>query len=82
MVRGSFLGLPIIIWIVLVLFLFNHILLSRTTFGRRTYLTGGNREAALYSGIKVDRLKTAIFTLSGIMAAIAGILLSSRLYSA
>ena len=79
---GSFLGLPIIIWIVLVLFLFNHILLSRTTFGRRTYLTGGNREAALYSGIKVDRLKIAIFTLSGVMAAIAGILLSSRLYSA
>lgn len=79
---GSFLGLPIIIWIVLALFLFNHILLSRTTFGRRTYLTGGNREAALYSGIKVDRLKIAIFTLSGGMAAIAGILLSSRLYSA
>lgn len=79
---GSFLGLPIIIWIVLVLFLFNHILLSRTTFGRRTYLTGGNREAAVYSGIKVDRLKIAIFTLSGVMAAIAGILLSSRLYSA
>ena len=79
---GSFLGLPIIIWIVLVLFLFNHILLSRTTFGRRTYLTGGNREAALYSGIKVDALKIVIFTLSGVMAAVAGILLSSRLYSA
>ena len=79
---SSLLGLPVIIWIVLALFLFNHILLSRTTFGRRAYLTGGNREAALYSGIKVDRLKIAIFTLSGVMAAIAGILLSSRLYSA
>ncbi|GLK64758.1 MULTISPECIES: ABC transporter permease [Paracoccus] len=75
-------GIPIIIWIVGVLFIFNHVLLSRTTFGRRTYLTGGNREAALYSGIKVDRLKIAIFTLSGVMAAISGILLSSRLYSA
>ncbi len=79
---GSFLGVPVIIWIVAVLFLFNHILLSRTTFGRRTYLTGGNREAALYSGINVDRLKIAIFTLSGVMAAISGVLLSSRLYSA
>ena len=79
---NSLLGIPIIIWIVAVLFLFNHILLSRTTFGRRTYLTGGNREAALYSGIKVDRLKIAIFTLSGVMAAVSGILLSSRLYSA
>ena len=78
----SFVGLPIIIWIVLVLFLFNHILLSKTTFGRRAYLTGGNREAALYSGIKVDRMKIIIFMISGVMAAIAGILLSSRLYSA
>ncbi len=78
----SWLGLPIIIWIVVALFLFNHVLLSRTTFGRRAYLTGGNREAALYSGIKVNRLKIAIFTLSGVMAAVSGILLSSRLYSA
>jgi ribose transport system permease protein len=78
----SFVGLPIIIWIVLVLFLFNHILLSKTTFGRRAYLTGGNREAALYSGIKVDRMKIIIFMISGVMAAISGVLLSSRLYSA
>jgi ribose transport system permease protein len=79
---GSLLGIPIVIWVVAVLFLFNHILLSKTKFGRRAYLTGGNREAALYSGIKVDRLKITIFMISGIMAAIAGVLLSSRLFSA
>ncbi|OHV80176.1 ABC transporter permease [Rhizobium sp. LCM 4573] len=78
----SFLGLPIIIWIVLVLFVANQILLGKTTFGRRAYLTGGNREAALYSGIKVDRLKITIFMISGLMAAVSGVLLSSRLYSA
>ena len=78
----SFIGIPIVIWVVVVLFLFNHILLSKTKFGRRAYLTGGNREAALYSGIKVDRLKIIIFMISGIMAAISGILLSSRLFSA
>lgn len=78
----SFLGLPIIIWIVLILFLANQILLSKTTFGRRAYLTGGNREAALYSGIKVDRLKIIIFMISGLMAAVSGVLLSSRLFSA
>ena len=78
----SFLGLPIIIWIVLVLFVANQILLGKTTFGRRVYLTGGNREAALYSGIKVDRLKITIFMISGLMAAVSGVLLSSRLYSA
>ena len=79
---SRFLGLPLIIWILLALFLLNHILLSMTVFGRQTYLTGGNREAALYSGIRVDRIKIIIFTLSGVMSAIAGILLSSRLYSA
>lgn len=79
---SSFLGLPIIIWIVAVLFLANHLMLAHTTFGRRTYLTGGNREAALYSGIKVDRLKTIIFMISGLMSAVAGIMMSSRLYSA
>ena len=78
----SFLGLPAIIWVVAVLFLVNHILLSKTSFGRRAYLTGGNREAAVYSGIKVDRLKITIFMISGVMAAISGVLLSSRLFSA
>ncbi|OCJ09084.1 ribose ABC transporter permease [Rhizobium sp. AC44/96] len=78
----SFVGIPIVIWFVAILFVFNHVLLSKTTFGRRAYLTGGNREAALYSGIKVDRLKIIIFMISGVMAAISGILLSSRLFSA
>lgn len=78
----SWLGLPIIIWIVIVLFALNHIVLSRTIFGRRAYLAGGNREAAIYSGIRVDRLKVIIFMISGVMAAISGILLSSRLSSA
>ncbi|OCP00036.1 MULTISPECIES: ABC transporter permease [unclassified Ensifer] len=78
----SLLGLPVIIWVVAVLFVVNHILLSKTSFGRRAYLTGGNREAAVYSGIKVDRLKITIFMISGVMAAISGVLLSSRLFSA
>ena len=78
----SFLGLPIIIWVVAVLFVINQIVLSKTSFGRRAYLTGGNREAAVYSGIKVDRLKILIFMISGVMAAISGVLLSSRLFSA
>ena len=78
----SFLGLPIIIWIMAVLFAVNHIVLSRTIFGRQVYLSGGNREAAIYSGIRVDRIKIIVFMISGVMAAISGILLSSRLSSA
>lgn len=78
----SFLGIPIIIWIMAVLFVVNHIILSKTIFGRQVYLTGGNREAAIYSGIRVDRIKIIVFTISGVMAAISGMLLSSRLSSA
>lgn len=78
----SFLGIPIIIWIMAVLFVVNHIILSKTIFGRQVYLTGGNREAAIYSGIRVDRIKVIVFTISGMMAAISGMLLSSRLSSA
>ncbi|SER40046.1 monosaccharide ABC transporter membrane protein, CUT2 family [Faunimonas pinastri] len=75
-------GVPLMVWILAVLFVFNWVLLSKTVFGRRAYLTGGNREAAIYSGIRVDRLKIVIFMISGVMSAISGILLSSRLSSA
>ncbi|WP_432757208.1 ABC transporter permease [Consotaella aegiceratis] len=78
----NFLGFPIIIWIMLALFVINHIVLSMTVFGRRAYLVGGNREAALYSGIRVDRMKILVFMISGLMAAISGILLAARLSSA
>lgn len=80
--RYSLGGIPLLIWILFVLFILNHLLLSRTIFGRRAYLTGGNIEAANYSGIRTGRVKIYIFTLCGLMAGISGILLSSRLYSA
>jgi ribose transport system permease protein len=78
----SWLGLPIIIWIMVALFVVNHIVLSHSIFGRRVYLSGGNREAAIYSGIRVDRIKIVVFAISGVMAAVSGVLLSSRLSSA
>jgi ribose transport system permease protein len=56
--------------------------LAKTVFGRKAYLAGGNREAALYSGINVRRLRIFIFMISGPMASIGGVLMTSRLYSA
>lgn len=79
---GQLLGVPVPIWILAVLLVVNHFVLSRTVFGRKTYLTGGNVEAAVYAGIRVKRLKIAIFMLSGLMASVGGIVLTSRLYSA
>ena len=55
--------------------------MKKTTFGRRTFAIGGNEEAAL-SGINVTRIKVMIYGLSGILAALAGIVLTSRLDSA
>ncbi len=80
--NGSLLSVPLPIWTLLVLFVANQFILSKTVFGRKVYLAGGNPEAALYSGVNVRGLRTLIFMLSGLMAGISGVLLTARLYSA
>jgi ribose transport system permease protein len=80
--NGRLLGVPAPIWILALLLLVNHLVLAKTVFGRKAYLTGGNVEAAVYAGIRVKRLKIVIFMISGLMAAIGGLVLTARLYSA
>ena len=80
--NGAIGGIPTPVCILVMLLLVNHFVLSRTVFGRKAYLTGGNREAAIYAGIRVNSLKVKIFMLSGLMSAIAGLILTARLYSA
>jgi rhamnose transport system permease protein len=58
------------------------VVLHATTFGRHIYAVGKNPEAARFSGIRVGRLKTWLFILSGTVAAFAGVILTSRLSSA
>ena len=57
-------------------------LLSRTAFGRWLYASGGNERAAELSGVPVKRVKISVYVLSGICAAMAGLVLSSQLTSA
>jgi ribose transport system permease protein len=57
-------------------------LLSRTRLGRSAYAIGGNREAARVSGIRVERSKFWIYVFSGLMAAVAGFMLTGRQASA
>ncbi len=57
------------------------LLLGRTTFGRAIYAIGGNESAARLSGIRVDLIKTLVFVLSGLGAALGGIILTARLNS-
>lgn len=79
---GALLGvLPYPVLIMLVLGLLTAFVLRRTYSGRVMYAIGGNREAARLSGIKVDRQQLVVFALSGLFAAVAGILLAARLAS-
>lgn len=79
--NGEFLSIPIPIWLLLVLLLVNHFVLSKTTFGRKIYITGGNKEAAVYSGINVPVLKIKVFMITAVLAGMSGLILASRLYS-
>ncbi|WP_043930996.1 ABC transporter permease [Bacillus sp. EB01] len=74
--------IPVPVLIMAVLLVFCHILLSKTKFGRRAKMVGGNKTAAEYVGINTKSLQIKIFIISGMMAAVSGILLTSRLYSA
>jgi ribose transport system permease protein len=58
------------------------VLLHKTAFGRKTYALGGNETAAYIAGVKTKLVTMIIYTISGLMASIAGIILTSRLSSA
>lgn len=68
---------PTLIFIILVVIL--GIVCKYTTFGRSIYAVGGNEESALMMGVNVDKIKILVFTISGITAAVSGIILCGRL---
>jgi ribose/xylose/arabinose/galactoside ABC-type transport system permease subunit len=78
----SVFGIPLIAVVAAVCALIGWFILSRTTLGRSAYAIGGNREAARVSGIRVERTKWMIYIFSGLMAAIAGFMLTGRQGSA
>ncbi len=80
--QGDFLALPIPVWVMIVLGLAAHFVLSKTTFGRRTYAIGGNEQATFLSGINVKKIKVFLYMVSGAMAAVVGIILVARFNSA
>ena len=57
------------------------VLLHRTNFGRRVYAIGNNATAAAFSGVRVDRIRMILFMLTGLMAGVASVCLTSRLGS-
>jgi ribose transport system permease protein len=78
---GSVAGLPVSGLMTAALYLLAWVLLARTAFGRHVYAIGGNETATRLSGIRVNRNKLAIYTISGVTSALAGIVMTSRLMS-
>ncbi|HET7735160.1 MAG TPA: ABC transporter permease [Nocardioidaceae bacterium] len=78
---SSIKGVPIVIPVVLVLLVLFTMLLTRTVFGRHVYAVGGNAEAARRAGINVARIRLLCFVICSTIAAIAGVLLASRVNS-
>jgi ribose/xylose/arabinose/galactoside ABC-type transport system permease subunit len=79
---GDLLGFPLIALVATGCAVLGWFVLSRTTLGRSAYAVGGNREAARVSGIRVHRTKILMYVFSGLLASIAGMVLTGRLASA
>lgn len=76
---GKILGIPTLILVLILAFIICSIVLRKTVSGRYMYAVGGNEQASKASGIGVPRVKMLVYVLSGSLAAIAGILLTSRI---
>jgi len=77
----SWLGVPVPVWLTAAAFIIFGVLLNMTIFGRNSLAIGGNKEAAHLAGVPVTRVKIVIFTLQGVVAAFAGLVLAARMTS-
>lgn len=80
--KGLLFGIPFPIILMVVSFIVLYLALHKMAFGRKVLAIGGNEKAAFISGIKINRVKVMVYTISGMMAAIAGVIITSRLNSA
>jgi ribose transport system permease protein len=79
---GQVLGIPLPVIIMILIAVVAHIITRYTPFGLHVYSTGGNEETTRLAGISPDRIKLAVYMISGFLAALGGILLAARLWSA
>ena len=79
--RGTFLGIPYLVYVMLFVYVMIFISANHTAFGKRLYAVGGNPIASRYSGIRVIRVHLIGFVISGVLAALTGVLLAARLSS-
>ena len=74
-------SIPLPIIYMVLLFALTSVLLNRTRFGRHVYALGGNKDAAVFSGIKINRVIIVVYGMIGLLSAVSGVVLCSRMYS-
>lgn len=72
-------GIPTQIYILIILYIFFIIILEQSVFGRRIYAIGSSPKLAFESGIKSDKIQIIVFTISGLLASMAGLIVSSKM---
>ena len=80
--KGSLLGIPFPIWLLIFVYAVAFFVLQYTTFGRQIYAIGGNKEASRLSGINTNKIETLAYALNGFLAGLGGIILTARLGAA
>lgn len=80
--RGALFGIPVLFLIAIVVVAIMTWMLKYTELGRSFYAVGGNEEATRYSGVRVDRIKIAAYTISAICCGIAAVVMASRINAA
>ena len=76
---GRWFGLPISLALLVAAYAIGSLVLSKTVYGRSLYAVGGNPEAARLAGLRVDLLKTSTYALVGVLSALGGMIIASRL---
>lgn len=79
---GDILFIPTSVWIMAIVYIIAHFVLTKTKLGRYTYAIGGNEKAAILSGINVNRYKNIIYGVSGLLGGLGAVILTARLNSA
>ncbi len=79
--KSSFLGMPVIFYIMVISLVIVGLILGRTRLGRHMYAVGGNMEAAKHSGISYAKVSIAAYTIMGLLAGLSGVIMASRLSS-
>lgn len=79
---GTILGIPFLIWLLAVVVAVAAYVARRTPLGRHIYAVGGNERGAALSGVKVNRVKMAVYVFSGFCASVVGLIIASQLQAA